>query len=622
MAVFQIVQNSEQNNRNDEILMYQMGRYINSNEAAWRIFSFPIHEREPAVQHLAVHLENGQRVYFTKDSARKIASEPPQNTTLTAFFQLCQTDPFARKLLLLNTLQILALLVLQIEAQCSLTPCEVLQILTRKTKPGDAGNEACAEDLKWRQLDRRLRAIEQPAWTISLSQSRWRQCSKSVCRCDASHRSLNCWRSGLTSLNADLVVPVDIYTIDLGTNKLRTLHKSSFKGMRSLTELDMFDNHVEYLPSGIFDSLINLRILRLQRNYLEEIDSEAFRYTKKLFHVDLSNNFLYTLPERLFANNTYLETVDISNNQIVYIPSDTFLGLRSLLILDLSNNKIQQIQNGTFHLINLQILKLSNNQISNITDTAFESLLSLETLLMDKNDLRIIPTNLFCNLFCLTFLDLSNNNLMSLTGLEFRHLRSLRFLNLKENLLQELPDDAFVNCSSLEKLDLSKNKLKFLNVTTFRGLENLTSLILSDNQIYEVHFKTFATFKNLTTLYLDNNMFPSLPSRTLDYMPKLANVKLSNNPWHCDCHALYISAWVRLNEMKIWDYSPTCVSPWYLEGHFLKKLKFPELCTGQWASMVNLSPRLPMQQLLALNVTVNRKPQESMEEIHDMDNWQ
>ncbi|GBP51524.1 hypothetical protein EVAR_44500_1 [Eumeta japonica] len=99
MAVFQIVQNSEQNNRNDEILMYQMGRYINSNEAAWRIFSFPIHEREPAVQHLAVHLENGQRVYFTKDSARKIASEPPQNTTLTAFFQLCQTDPFAKTLL-------------------------------------------------------------------------------------------------------------------------------------------------------------------------------------------------------------------------------------------------------------------------------------------------------------------------------------------------------------------------------------------------------------------------------------------------------------------------------------------------------------------------------------------
>lgn len=48
---------------------------------------------------------------------------------------------------------------------------------------------------------------------------------------------------------------------DLGTNKLRTLHKTTFKDMRSLTELDMFDNHVEYLPAGIFDSLVNLRIL-------------------------------------------------------------------------------------------------------------------------------------------------------------------------------------------------------------------------------------------------------------------------------------------------------------------------------------------------------------------------
>ncbi|CAG9785052.1 unnamed protein product [Diatraea saccharalis] len=107
-------------------------------------------------------------------------------------------------------------------------------------------------------------------------------------------------------------------------------------------------------------------------------------------------------------------------------------------------------------------------------------------------------------------------------------------------------------------------------------------------------------------------------------MPKLAIVKLSGNPWHCDCHVLYISAWVRLNEMKIWDYSPTCSSPWFLEGHFLKKLKFPELCAGQWASMVNLSPRLPIQQLLALNVSVNRKPQDSMEQNHDVttvDTW-
>ena len=54
----------------DEINQYQLGRYISSNEAVWRILSFPIHERHPIVIHLAVHLENGQRVYFTADNVR------------------------------------------------------------------------------------------------------------------------------------------------------------------------------------------------------------------------------------------------------------------------------------------------------------------------------------------------------------------------------------------------------------------------------------------------------------------------------------------------------------------------------------------------------------------------
>ncbi|XP_066428603.1 uncharacterized protein [Eleutherodactylus coqui] len=82
----------------DEIERYQLGRYISSNEAVWRIFSFPIHERHPTVVHLAVHLENGQRVYFTTENVHARASSPPQ-TTLTAFFLLCTHDLFAGTLL-------------------------------------------------------------------------------------------------------------------------------------------------------------------------------------------------------------------------------------------------------------------------------------------------------------------------------------------------------------------------------------------------------------------------------------------------------------------------------------------------------------------------------------------
>lgn len=95
MAVFGLMQ---PNSTIDEITQFQMGRYISSNEAVWRILGFNIHEQYPNVIHLSVHLENGQRVYFTQENVLDRINEPPK-TTLTAFFQLCQTGAFPRTLL-------------------------------------------------------------------------------------------------------------------------------------------------------------------------------------------------------------------------------------------------------------------------------------------------------------------------------------------------------------------------------------------------------------------------------------------------------------------------------------------------------------------------------------------
>lgn len=85
-------------NANDEIKNYESGRYISSSEAVWRILTFPIHERYPPVFHLAVHLKNGQRVYFTADNLVQQMSAN-QNTTLLKFFKLCEIDDFAKTLL-------------------------------------------------------------------------------------------------------------------------------------------------------------------------------------------------------------------------------------------------------------------------------------------------------------------------------------------------------------------------------------------------------------------------------------------------------------------------------------------------------------------------------------------
>jgi len=79
----------------NEVEQFQTGRYICSSEAVWRIFSFDIHERTPDIIHLAVHLENGQRVFFTQNNVNDIVNNP-RDTTLTAFFKLCAEDVFAK----------------------------------------------------------------------------------------------------------------------------------------------------------------------------------------------------------------------------------------------------------------------------------------------------------------------------------------------------------------------------------------------------------------------------------------------------------------------------------------------------------------------------------------------
>ncbi|XP_008182252.1 uncharacterized protein LOC103309183 [Acyrthosiphon pisum] len=94
MAVFGIADP----NANDEVMKFQLGRYVSCNEAIWRLFSFTIHERHPTVVNLAVHLENGQCVYFTEANAAQRAERPPA-TPLTNFFSTCESDPFTRTLL-------------------------------------------------------------------------------------------------------------------------------------------------------------------------------------------------------------------------------------------------------------------------------------------------------------------------------------------------------------------------------------------------------------------------------------------------------------------------------------------------------------------------------------------
>ncbi|XP_075103803.1 uncharacterized protein LOC107767153 [Nicotiana tabacum] len=66
-AVFSQSVQEEDSSNIDKINMYYDCRYISPCEAAWRIFKFPIHHKEPPVERLSFHLPNEQNVIFFDD---------------------------------------------------------------------------------------------------------------------------------------------------------------------------------------------------------------------------------------------------------------------------------------------------------------------------------------------------------------------------------------------------------------------------------------------------------------------------------------------------------------------------------------------------------------------------
>ncbi|XP_076066101.1 uncharacterized protein LOC143039746 [Oratosquilla oratoria] len=71
----------------NEIKNYQDSRYVNSNEATWRIFRFPIHRSYPPVVALDLHLEGENGVFFRENvTTSELEKKIEKDTHLTAFF--------------------------------------------------------------------------------------------------------------------------------------------------------------------------------------------------------------------------------------------------------------------------------------------------------------------------------------------------------------------------------------------------------------------------------------------------------------------------------------------------------------------------------------------------------
>lgn len=76
----------------DEIQEYRDARWVGSAEACWRIFGFKLHDQNPPVERLTIHLPNRQGVEFDADDdiADVLSEQEGRQTKLTVFFELNQ----------------------------------------------------------------------------------------------------------------------------------------------------------------------------------------------------------------------------------------------------------------------------------------------------------------------------------------------------------------------------------------------------------------------------------------------------------------------------------------------------------------------------------------------------
>ncbi|NXU18882.1 LRC32 protein, partial [Pardalotus punctatus] len=408
--------------------------------------------------------------------------------------------------------------------------------------------------------------------------------------------------------------------LDLSGNTMTKLLAGTFRSSPHLRQLDLSNNYIMEIQEGAFEpleelevlnlalnslhcvsgfSLTQLRILNLSHNALELFSSEEGAEPYLLQVLDLSHNRLLSFPELPRAHD--LTHLNLSNNLIASLlpglphPGEFVLfykemerfnrtvrsvaTLTHVADLDLSNNRLELFPFSFFHpLGSLHSLSLARNCLQ---DVARESVsngsteLSVRSLDLHSNALRVLPRWFFDSLPHLESMDLGSNSLQPCksqgsdmgrdlggdshmpaprdTCTPFYKVPRLKHLSLSKNNISRLQPYAF-SWTPLLSLDLSGNRDLSMLTGALGGLElSLQELSLRDNRMDQSQ-AALPCLGTLRALDLSGNHLSLLPTglscsplesldvrdNNLQTLGKLGSwsrslraVSVAGNPWSC-----------------------------------------------------------------------------------------
>ncbi|KAM3864771.1 toll-like receptor 3 [Diretmus argenteus] len=197
---------------------------------------------------------------------------------------------------------------------------------------------------------------------------------------------------------------------------------------------------------------------------------------------DCSHLSLNATPPNLPSNITAL---DMSSNRLVRLPPASLTPYPGLLHLDVGHNSISRLEEGLCQtLVLLQTLSVERNEVHWLKEKDLSHCTHLTALNMARNRLKLQGEPLSA-LESLIFLDVSKNNLVSARLSSQPQLPRLETLNLSENLISTVKKDdfLFLNHSSLRTLNLSSLPLKSFELDCFKPIASIHTLIMDESNL-------------------------------------------------------------------------------------------------------------------------------------------
>ncbi|XP_061590805.1 fibromodulin [Cololabis saira] len=173
-------------------------------------------------------------------------------------------------------------------------------------------------------------------------------------------------------------LPVSITNLRLGHNKISKISSNSFEGMVNLTTLQLLANIIEDTPD-VFKGLKSMTLLDMRKNKLKQIPVNLPEDLQQLY---LEFNDIESVPPGFLTMNPKLQFVRLSHNKLTDkgLPASVF-NISTLVELDLSFNKLEKIPAVS---TNLQNLYLQANKIKEFSLSSFCSTTDMTNFSMLK----------------------------------------------------------------------------------------------------------------------------------------------------------------------------------------------------------------------------------------------